>query len=603
MSVSLPSRDTYVLDVPEVSDLSARFVYNYFVRDEGAIDDGGVDREIIETPSNELNSSFIKRFQTKIPRLVVIKWTPPGLINSKKIAKNTIKSNLSKITSESDASTLQYTTITLSDVNHREKFTNLASGSLLQSTLNTTSNSSYVSTNELLKKLPSHVEGEKIIDALTQPSTAYGGRFFKRDGSETTHNIDAPPSFKISINSKFMADMLADSIKNPVSQNGAEFNALLTGSLRLSEYAKKIALSGLDDKDSQLLIDPISIDLNGSSDGGSNAEIVGYLIEKYEHLSTENVILVDQIVIEDPFIGETADFKVKYGATYSYTIKTIAKFQGPGIDASTGRIAITTYLASSKTSNRQIVECIEFVAPPAPTELQPVWNYELEHLRLCWQYPINSQRDIKGFQVFRRKNISDPFELIRDIRFNDALVQDNNTIHATEENIDENLVDNLLSPVTSFVDVDFNKRSSYIYTICSIDAHGLTSNYGTQVLVSFDEFKNSLIMKHISFSGAPKAYPNMFLDKDLFVDTIRTKGGSNRNVTIYLTPETYKVTKNDGKSENVLLSKQIDSKYVLQIINLDRQLMEKIEISIDDSEKIIEQDVTRKTQSRFLFKR
>jgi hypothetical protein len=54
-----------------------------------------------------------------------------------------------------------------------------------------------------------------------------------------------------------------------------------------------------------------------------------------------------------------------------------------------------------------------------------------------------------------------------------------------------------------------------MYAICAIDAHGLSSGLSAQTEVSFIKTRNIIDLKAISRSGAPKHYPNFFIDPDL----------------------------------------------------------------------------------------
>jgi hypothetical protein len=118
---------------------------------------------------------------------------------------------------------------------------------------------------------------------------------------------------------------------------------------------------------------------------------------------------------------------------------------------------------------------------------------------------------VKKFQVFRRASIDEPFQLLKMYDFDDSEIK-------AEENetVFQGLVEVQSNPSTLYIDPDFKKDSKFIYAVVSIDAHGLTSNYSDQFEVTFDRFKNRVIKKRISASGAPKPYPNMYLSADTF---------------------------------------------------------------------------------------
>jgi hypothetical protein len=110
----------------------------------------------------------------------------------------------------------------------------------------------------------------------------------------------------------------------------------------------------------------------------------------------------------------------------------------------------------------------------------------------------------------------------------------------------------IIEPRLIFLDDDFTKDSKYIYALCSVDAHCLTSNYSEQVEVTFDRFKNKLNKKRISNGGSPKAYPNLRLLTETFVDLVLDK--NHKSVKIAFTPEHLSVT--DSKNRDLGLHKR-----------------------------------------------
>ena len=315
-------------------------------------------------------------------------------------------------------------------------------------------------------------------------------------------------------------------------------------------------------------------------------EIVGFLIDKVEVTKAGKTIQHTPIVIENPRASQIIDFKIRYGSTYAYSIRTVARFTLPGIDTDSGDIATMQILVSSKPSSVANVNASEDIAPPPPTNLNFTWNYESEKLLIHWAFPPNAQRDIKKFQVFRRKDVNHPFELIKMYDFDDSTVK-----HENLENPDLRLVENITSPASFFIDDDFDKNTytsvnkSLIYSVSCIDAHGLTSNYSAQFAVWFDVFKNKLRKKLISHTGAPKPYPNLYLETDTFVDTIRVNGPSSKRMKLYFNPEYYQLLDDDERITRVIETKQTRGEYKIQFINLDNQKSQVLTVVIDDRRK------------------
>ena len=99
----------------------------------------------------------------------------------------------------------------------------------------------------------------------------------------------------------------------------------------------------------------------------------------------------------------------------------------------------------------------------------------------------------------------------------------------------------LSTPRVSYLDEEFELGQSPIYTIASVDAHGMTSNYGLQMRISYDQRLNKATSKMISAPGAPKPYPNLLIEMDAFDDAIKVS--NYERMRIYFDPEYYKVYK------------------------------------------------------------
>jgi hypothetical protein len=110
----------------------------------------------------------------------------------------------------------------------------------------------------------------------------------------------------------------------------------------------------------------------------------------------------------------------------------------------------------------------------------------------------------------------------------------------------------------------------------------MVSNYSSQFEVSFDFFKNKLVKKLISVAGAPKPYPNMKLNIDLFKDTIKTSGEASMKMKVYFMPEYFKIKYSNGRVERMLSTSNENGYYKMQFINLQNQKSDSMDIVIDD---------------------
>lgn len=604
MSISLPSREIYSVDVPEPIQFEADFLYNFFVPNEGKSETGGISDKFLKKPTDELGVDFVDYASTRVPRFVVLKWSVPKINsaesselaqrrqNNETIAsRGLITNNLKKIVTENDLSSFDYFSVLLDDPDIDDKIFSFVSASAdhhLDDDNNDVSH--YKTAVRLGSELPPHIDAEFLKTSMGQLDKAAGLHFLDQQGARLSNNkLNDLKSFSTltQLNSKLAQSMIARSVMDPHSPFSSEYQDLLDTSTRLSSYMKQKAISGLDEDDFRAYVPYVEIRASSreNTQHATTVRLVGFIVDKLEHLPDGSTKTHDSIVIENPNVHITSDLRVKYGSTYSYSIRTIALFTMPAIDEDTDDVASISFLVSSRPSSRVVISCVEMIAPPPPADINFTWNYEDEKLMVHWMFPPNSQRDIKEFQVFRRDSVTNPFELLKVYRFNDAAVKSEQTIHNSEDFIDPEIVEDILNPSTFFIDDDFVKNSDYIYTVCSVDAHGLTSNYGAQYQIKFDVFKNKTIKSLVSHSGAPKAYPNLYLEADLFQDTIRVSGPNSKRMKIYFSPEFYTLSDDKNRLRDMITTKQIDGSYTLQFINIDRQKSASIKITLDDQRR------------------
>lgn len=305
----------------------------------------------------------------------------------------------------------------------------------------------------------------------------------------------------------------------------------------------------------------------------SRPVLLGYMIEKFSSVSTD-----PQPARHVVRRGTKSylDTNIVYGQTYSYRIRSITAVYnnltvGEGA-AREDKLCLIPFLSDPSKSVSLTAE--ETVPPPSPADFNLHWNYQDSTLQIVWSFPSNSQRDIKYWQVFRRSSINEPYSLIRMIDFDDSVERT-----PFPETIDNSLISKFQSPVNYYVDSEFNKDSDYIYTMCSVDAHGQSSNYGMQFRVRFDRYRNKLIKELISPSGAAKQYPNTYLNAELTLDSVKSSGSTKMRV--YFDPEYLAVTNSDKRDQGFLRTSN-SAIYQIQLINIDRQKQSSISVSISD---------------------
>tara|TARA_B100000700_G_scaffold321715_1_gene421585 strand:- start:18610 stop:20532 length:1923 start_codon:yes stop_codon:yes gene_type:complete len=594
--LTYPSSLVSFVDVPEVSRVRAKFYYNFFEADETTSDKYDPNaRKILRRSGQNLVSSrrmspaAKKELERKVPRYIALTWRPlkvnvPGVEESKRIRFLRIQDHIDEIQDEASISNNSFTGLVVQDSGLDDKLT-----PFLNMTLNLTQEKNPASPTDKAKELNQRTGPEVtpkfLADAMNAQAT--GARFVDEEKREELSRKKSPNArdvtLAIQLNNKF-ADVLIDSATSDPSSIFADEMADLD---ELSEAITEEALTGvkpneIDPEEYDLIAEPIRVRMIDAGQADTKSRVIGYIIEKYEvDDETYELVKIKDIIINNPTSTRLIDTRVKYGKTYVYQIKTVAQvdFQAPSEDQTD--IMSSTMLIMSKPSNRAIVECIETMPPSEPADFKPVWHFTSNTLNLMWNFPVNPQRDIKKFQVFRRKSILEPFELVAMLDFDDSTQR-----HPDLEDIDESRRIYLKHPALNYRDNDFTMDSKFIYAVCSIDARNFTSNYSNQFEVTFDRANNRLVTKEISPSGAPKQYPNLYLKQDLFVDTIRDSG--HRRVHIYFDPEYLKITDKAGSDLELIKTtkrspRDKSGSYQLQFINVDQQKERKISIEIDDT--------------------
>ena len=614
MPESLPSAKTVIADVPEVRDFKTKFTYNFFQPDERVNDSGRVTTDSIRLrPSENFDAPFVEsdRFNRFTSRFITLDWRPVVENQTFSPPGFTIAGNIDKIHEEQHFIGDDYSNVSFQDLGADEKVKFFVQ-QLVERQAERDRPEAFVVTSsvvesplDLVKRLNSRTSGTIdpaiLCEALTQPDVE--GYVFRDTQGMIIDNGTLLKELKnvrffSQVNNKVMAEILRTVSDNSMSVFADEIDAFI-GAIELiqekaiSEQGSSVLDSRNYDLEIAEYIDYEPLDVHGHE---PKVEIVGYLIEKVEITPDGNAVVQDPIVIENPNIATTIDIRIKYGSTYKYTIRSIALFETQADDIDTGEPVVLKYLVASKASPLQLVECIERTPPPPPADFNVRWDAVEKAAILEWCFPVNPKRDIKGWQVFRRATIDEPFELQAAFDFDDSVIKG---LDPRADQPDEVLVKRLTSPQNFYLDRGFTKNSTYIYAVCSVDARGLGSNYSLQMQASFDKFQNRLKKTFVSPSNAPKPYPNFFLAEDTFVDTIRDSG--HKKLRIVFNPEYLKVVDSDANDLR-LLKLDTDANYQLSMINVDLQLQENINIKLLDKRLSSDQNMSV-IQKRLLHNR
>ena len=580
MIESIPSKNAAILDVPDVESFSAKFVYNYWTKDEFENGLGSSQAALKQLPSESFDASFVEKTR-RLPRLVKLVWKPV-VLNPDIRPRVSIQANLGKLHSEETFTNADYTTLELQDSGLDLKLKFFADQLAKQLPEFETTQSA----NELIALLNRNTSDQVSASFLAEiiSDLSRQGVLFQSKGQASDSILGRIKEVALStrVSNRLLVPMITSARTDSVGVFADELGAseFLKKMQQIQDIAVASANSNIfspNDFEFEVLsyVGVRPLDTNGHQ---PVAQSIGYIIEKREVKSDGTEQVYDPIVVEDPRISVTYDGKIRYGSSYFYKIRAAFLVEARSTEESTSQNLLVSFLVGSKLTAEVEVQTVEMVPPPPPADFNLAWDFGERALRCTWNLPPNSQQDIKYIQLFRRRSISDPFQLIKMWDFNDT-----NTIVPLAEYPLPELVVKTPSFVGVFLDREFGKESNYIYAVAAVDAHGLTSNYSMQLQVSFDKFANKLVKKLISISGAPKQYPNAYLNADTFVDTMKDSGHTTMRVVF--NPEYLKLVKGDGTDLGLLKTDRQNGLYRIQLINIDLQSQQTVDVTIEDSRK------------------
>ena len=641
-----------VLNTKEVRKIEGSFVYNFYLKNETTEYHTSPTSPLAENESSGLVSfktvSQIENIErgsirNRIPRYIKIKITPslvPNILHSGELyddgemgfrngangpfgqllvpGKSVIKKDVAHhINREGAINSINASAVSLSDsnvVSRTFSLSNRISSALLaQGSL--AGNTSEIEIVEKINEITSEEVSEEEIKTIVCQSKEEYDKFVNDTTSVAPTDLDRKASSRSSV--KISINPYQNHISKTVMTNPFNQNVLLdrNGALGLPStpgcYNPILTLSqtphDLQFNDVEPVFHPLT-NKEGVRDYRNTKEdtlttktaptaiLIGYIIERTDGTTGE----VREYVALEPEQTEFYDTEILYGRVYTYSCKQLYFVRGEKITENTHSgtrdlypHAITAYAfySTSGPSNILTVAAKE-KTPPEPVSIL-FCNFiykEGNGIRLRWQMPNNPTRDIKKYQVFRRKSIKEPFKIIAEYDFNDEGYPSK-----SYEYVSPSLCTKSDRPVYEHIDTDFQRSSSMIYSICAVDARGQTSTMGVQIRASFDRFANKLVVNKISKAGAPKPYPNLFLNKssepgiktNLLEDVARDSG--HGKMRLYFNPDTYEYIVN-GTKENLVASTtgNLRGEYKFQIINLDRQKTKVLSIRVNPKDTIQE---------------
>jgi hypothetical protein len=593
MTESYPSKSITVVDLPESKDLKLKFHYHFFTKDEGVTETGG---SISYLTNDDITDEELHR---KFPRMVEFSFRPVKIETLEPVANNAItwlsepenfkylmRRYAGKIQSEIDIAGTGYSSLILQE----NDIADATARFLDMSARLRSEDGNTIEKAKIIQKLTKNsVIGNRVLKYFKLPDGDHVKFIENKTGGfimdETLDDLKGIQHY-VQTNSKYVGSLVRRLSANSFHSLSSPASQALEECDEVQEEAKKADGGARLNEDDYLpsILEIFKYRISNANNVKSSSSVIGYVLDKDEVLPDGTLIPKDPILVDGSLTTAGIDPAVKYGATYSYAVRTLALSRFVSVEEETGDLYLISALITSRPSKSVIIECIEHAPPPPPRDLNFIWDYRNKNLLMMWALPIVYARDVKRFQIFRRKKISEPFQLIKEYDFDDSLLR---VVRC--ETIRRSLITKMESPNTTYVDGEFTKESKYIYAICSVDAHDISSNYSEQFELSFDTMKNALVKKHVAYSNAPKPYPNYHLrdeyaesvsSSSLVIDAI--KDSNHSRMKIFFDPEYLKVTDRKGNDLELIADGNDGSMYKMQIINIDRQISQIVDIKIDD---------------------
>jgi len=584
MLTSYPSYGAFVFDVPEPGDFSGQFIYNFYTTNERTSTETHIEEELDGVSKDYGYARYIE--------LELSPPTDPYLLSAvetidiENVEKAAIINQYyDTLNSEHTIQGNNFSTLTLEDAEISADVTaaiiEAAATQTGLTSLGISDALSLMSTTKDTLDVDALMSGAQIDSAneysYYDPSEGTAVQY-----SQTEENGKFSMTFVV--NNKFLSDVLTFSESAALSPLFGKIDL----DLSVAESTQAQARAGQDS--SLLAIDQymptmqvISEETSTDSAAGFMPGIafMGYVIDK----NKVNDDKTEEFITRAFFTGaagdsldKVKDYNVSYGVAYSYKIYAVYLLRWNEYSESGGS-TITTQkhsLVKSRSAPRVVVDCIEKIPPNPPSGIN-FYRKSDGTLKIVWIPGANPQLDVTKYQVFRRPTINDPFVLLMEIDFDYTESQ-----VASSENVPSQYITKAEYQICTYTDTGFDNESEYIYAVCAIDAHMLSSNYSAQYKVKYDKTVGKLGINWVSPDGAPKPYPNFLIPGALTEDSI--KDSLHSYLKIYFTPDFYKILDADGEDSDFIpwTNDNDIGGARMQIINLDRQNSKNIRIRFKD---------------------
>ena len=111
------------------------------------------------------------------------------------------------------------------------------------------------------------------------------------------------------------------------------------------------------------------------------------------------------------FSTEIRDGNISYGGRGLYRVRTVyyVEMDAVNVQPEEDKVARVGVLIASRGTNFVEELAIDKLPPPPPQNLNFLYDYVNQNLIINWDFPVNPQRDIKKFRVWKRAHSRDEF--------------------------------------------------------------------------------------------------------------------------------------------------------------------------------------------------
>ena len=340
MSKSYPSAPLYLIDVPEVSLFNAKFMYNFWVKDEKT-DDNGTSYDLSgyvghDATTKKTVATAKKLLHQGVARYVRLEWTPvlmemnPGIgisyeegqdLESHTWEKEFVN-NVGKVQSELEISSGNASALVLQDFGIQSRLSRFIDFSLSMRDLSTASVGSAADKAKKLNDLtPDWVVGNILFDnAYTPVDNGIG--YVNVDTGLVT---DASRNFGVgeqSLYAQFHSRYLGAVVRNSSTNALQWFNVGLSEQLEKADTiqdAARLAGNSTDVVASDYMINltPVSVDYEDNYKQpiapAFSVHVVGYIIEKTEILADGSRSVMDSIIVPNKKLISRKKTAVQFG--------------------------------------------------------------------------------------------------------------------------------------------------------------------------------------------------------------------------------------------------------------------------------------------------